>query len=107
MLRILLIIVVALAVIIGLMRLTGTKPGGAEAPAATTPVESTGDAVVETTPVETPEGAPAIGETVVEDVPMPAEETVDAGEEAVDALPDTATEPAPAAEEPAPETPGR
>jgi hypothetical protein len=118
MLRILLIIVVALAVIIGLMRLTGAKPGATGEPAAT-PTEATGGAaaegVIETPPGDTPEGAPAVGETVIDEAATEATEAVEGvvetGEEAVDALPDAAPEIAPPAEEsvaePAPETPGR
>ncbi len=75
MLRILLIILVALAVIIGLMRLTGARPGDAAPPAGT------GDAIEEVL-----ETAPASEDLIVD------EPAVDALDTPVDIEGDTALE---------------
>lgn len=119
MLRILLIILVALAVIIGLMRLTGAKPGDA-APAP---------AVGAAEPVEEAVGAGPAGEVIVDepavdalDVPVdldvdapvettePGVATTEPGVATTEPEADNAAEPTPEpAPEPAPETqaPGR
>lgn len=99
MLRILLIILVALAVIIGLMRLTGAKPGDA-APAG--PVEEAVGAAIEADPA---------ADVVVEE---PAVDTLDvpviiegaAAPDTLEVAPDGAAEaPAEIPAEPAPATP--
>lgn len=79
MLRILLIIVVALAVIIGLMRLTGAKPGDVGA-ATQDAIESTGEAIEDAAPLagDAVEGA--------------ADAAMDATDEALDAAADVIDE---------------
>ena len=117
MLRILLIILVALAVIIGLMRLTGAKPGDS-APAAAAveepdveALEPAADAVIDEPAVDTLDApAPDGGETTSE-VIEPAIEAVDGAtveapaaldDASADAVPPAPDNTAPATDEPAP-----
>lgn len=123
MLRILLIILVALAVIIGLMRLTGAKPG--DAAPATAVVEDPGveavepaiDGVIDEPSVDTLDAPAAIEGDTTSEILDPAVEVVEGATEdvvetledvpadPVDPAPDNSAppaDPAPIVEEPAP-----
>ncbi|MDZ7628686.1 MAG: hypothetical protein U5J99_09840 [Parvularculaceae bacterium] len=95
MLRILLIILVALAVIIGLMRLTGSKPGDV-APAA-----ATGEAVEEAAEAALPAEEVIIDEPAVDALGAPVD--IGAG---IDPMEEIPAEMAPASPGDAPPVPG-
>lgn len=105
MLRILLIILVALAVIIGLMRLTGAKPGDA-APAAAVveesdveAVEPAVDSIIDEPSVDTLDAPATVEGDTASEIVDPAVEAVEgAAEEVVETLeevPADVVEPAP------------
>ncbi|NWG92333.1 MAG: hypothetical protein HXY21_07460 [Parvularculaceae bacterium] len=103
MLRILLIIAVALAVIIGLMKLTGTRsddvsPAAEDAAVINDAAEAVDDAAVDGTSDATGAAAGTVGDTLDAPVEAPVDETAPAASE-TPVVEEPATDPA--AEEPA------